>query len=271
MPRATGQRTYRAEGIVLRGYDLGEADRILTILTRDHGKVRAVAKGVRKTMSRKGGHLEPFCRCSLLLAQGRDLDIVAQVETLDAFARLRADLDTLLPAYYLAELVDAFTEESTEQRALYEAFYAALVALEHGADAAAVSRWFEMFVLTVSGLAPAWSACAGCGKPIEPDIAYAFSHERGGLLCPACRARDRLARPVAPQTVKLLRLLAREPLARIVRVRLPYDALVEVEGLLGGAIHAAAERELRSPLVLERLRTAMPAPHGVREASDGLR
>lgn len=272
MPRATGQRTYRAEGIVLRGHDLGEADRILTIFTRDHGKVRAIAKGVRKTMSRKGGHLEPFCRCSLLLAQGRDLDIVSQVDTLDAFTNLRSSLDLLGPAFYLAELVDTFTEDNAEHRALYEAYYATLVALEHGADVAAVSRWFELFILTASGLAPAWSECAGCGTPVEPDKEYVFSLERGGLLCPECRARDVLARPVAPTTVKVLRLLAREPLARIVRVRLPYDALVEAGELLGRAIRAGAERELRSPLVLERMQTMAPQrPYGVREVNDGLR
>src|SRR3954451_7034501 len=130
--RGIGQRTYRTEGIVLRGRDLGEADRILTIITPDRGKVRAVAKGVRKMTSKKAGHLEPFCRCALLLARGRDLDVVAQVETLEAFARVRGSLDLLGPAYYLAELVDTFAEEESESRALYEAFAATLVALDVG-------------------------------------------------------------------------------------------------------------------------------------------
>jgi DNA repair protein RecO (recombination protein O) len=257
VPRATGQRTYRTEGIVLRGHDLGEADRILTILTREHGKVRAVAKGVRKLTSKKAGHLEPFCRCNLLFAQGRDLDVVAQVETIEAFSHLRSSLDLLLPAFYLAELVDTFTEENAEHRALYEAFTATLVALEHDAAGAPVSRWFELFILTANGLAPSWTACAGCGKPIEPDIAYVFSLDRGGLLCPDCRGRDALALPVLPETVKVLRLLAREPLTRIVRVRMPYDALSEAEEILGRAIRFAAERELRSPLVLQRLQVGM--------------
>lgn len=267
MPRATGQRTYRTEGIVLRGHDLGEADRILTILTREHGKVRAVAKGVRKMTSKKAGHLEPFCRCNLLLAQGRDLDVVSQVETVEAFIHLRSSLDLLGPAFYLAELVDTFTEDNAEHRALYEAFAATLVALEHGAEGAPVARWFELFVLTANGLAPSWTACAACGKPIEPETEYVFSLDRGGLLCPDCRGRDALARPVLPATVKVLRLLAREPLARIVRVRMPYDALDEAEEILGRAIRFAAERELRSPLVLQRLQVGMTG----REDRDGVR
>jgi DNA repair protein RecO (recombination protein O) len=267
VPRATGQRTYRTEGIVLRGHDLGEADRIVTILTRERGKVRAVAKGVRKMNSKKAGHLEPFCRCNLLLAQGRDLDIVAQVETIEAFIHLRASLDRLGPAFYLAELVDTFTEDNAEHRALYEAFTAALVALDHEADGAAVARWFELFILAANGLAPSWTACAGCGAPIEPDIEYVFSLDRGGLLCPNCRGRDVMARPVMPATVKVLRLLAREPLARIVRLRMPYDALQEAEEILGGAIRFAAERELRSPLVLQRLQAGVAG----REEQDGVR
>ena len=128
-----------------------------------------------------------------------------------------------------------------------------------------MSRWFELFILAANGLAPSWTACAGCGKPIEPDTAYAFSLDRGGLLCPDCRGRDALARPVLPATAKVLRMLAREPLTRIIRVRMPYDALMEAEEILGRAIRFAAERELRSPLVLQRLQVGMMG----REEHDG--
>lgn len=259
MPRGTGQRTYRTEGIVLRARDLSEADRIVTIITPNRGKVRAVAKGVRRMNSKKAGHLEPFCRCALLMAQGRELDIVAQAETLEAFAHLRASLDLLGPAFYLAELVDSFAEEGGESRGLYDAFVAALVGLEHGADADAVSRWFELFVLTLNGLAPSWSACAGCDAPIEPNTPYVFSGDRGGLLCPACRQLDPLAQPVEIATVKTLRLLAREPLSRIVQVRLPPDALGDVGAMLARLIRTAAEHDLRSPLVLERMQRGLPA------------
>lgn len=267
MPRGTGQRTYRTEGIVLRARDLGEADRIVTVITPDRGKVRAVAKGVRKMNSKKAGHLEAFCRCALLMAEGRELDIVAQAETLEAFAHLRASLDLLGPAFYLAELVDTFAEEGGESRGLYDAFVAALVGLEHGADTEAVVRWFELFLLTLNGLAPSWSLCAGCGAPIQPDLPYLFSLERGGLLCPACRHYDPLAQPVATATVKALRVLAREPLSRIVQVRLPPDALAEAGAMLARLIRAATEHDLRSPLVLERMNSGMPRQ---REDHDGV-
>jgi DNA repair protein RecO (recombination protein O) len=256
VPRATGQRTYRTEGIVLRGRDLGEADRILTFVTPDRGKVRAVAKGVRRMTSKKAGHLEPFCRCALLLAQGRDLSIVGQAEMLESFAHLRASLDLLGSAYYFAELVDAFAEEESESRALYDAFVAALVALDVGAEPAATTRWFELFILTLNGLAPSWSTCAGCGAPIDPESAYVYSIDRGGLLCPSCRQLDLLARPVEITTIKSLRLLAREPLSRIVQVRLPPDAVEEAGVLLGLWIRAATEHDLRSPTVIQRMNAA---------------
>lgn len=265
MPRGIGQRTHRTEGIVLRGRDLGEADRILTIITPDRGKVRAVAKGVRKMTSKKAGHLEPFCRCALLLARGRDLDVVAQVETVEAFAHLRDSLDLLGPAYYIAELVDVFAEEEGESRALYDAFTATLVALDVGAEPHAAMRWFELFILTLNGLAPSWSACAGCGAPIQPDGAYVYSVEQGGLLCPACRPRDMLAPPVDTTTIKTLRLLAREPLSRIVQVRLPPGALDQAGVMLGRWIRAATEHDLRSPLVLQRLDDGVRLERGKRD------
>jgi len=267
LPRGTGQRTYRTEGIVLRGRDLREADRILTIITPDRGKVRAVAKGVRKMTSKKSGHLEPFCRCAMMLAQGHDLDVIAQVEMIEPFARLRADLDLLGPAYYLAELVDTFSEEESGSRTLYDAFVAALVALDVGADASATCRWFELFILTLNGLAPSWAACAGCNTPIAPDFSYVYSVERGGLLCPACQQLDVLAPPIETATIKALRLLARESLARIVQVRLPPDALDEAGIVLGRWIRAATERDLRSPLVLQRMDDGYRVE---RERRDGL-
>lgn len=253
MPRGSGQRTYRTEGIVLRGRDFGEADRLVTLLAPEHGKLRAVAKGIRRMTSKKAGHLEPFARCTLMLSQGRDLDQIVQVDMLDAYLPLREDLDRYGQACYLTELTDRFSVEGTEHRALYDAFLTALVALAHEADAALVCRWFEMSVLTLNGLSPSWARCAGCGAAVEPGVTYAFDLERGGLLCPACAGT--LARPLLLDTdaVKVLRLLAREPLARLVNLRLPPAALDVAETVLGIAVRSGLDGELRSPGVLRRM------------------
>src|SRR5437588_93894 len=104
-------RVYRTEAIVLRGYDYGEADRILTLYTPNSGKLRAIAKGVRRTKSRMAGHLDLFTRSNMLVARGRQLDIVTQAETIESFRSMRDDLSRVSLAHYVAELVDSFTAE----------------------------------------------------------------------------------------------------------------------------------------------------------------
>jgi N-dimethylarginine dimethylaminohydrolase len=120
------QRLYRARGFVLKRMDLGEADRILTLYTREHGKLRAVAKGVRKTTSRSAGHLEPFILTDLSLAVGKELDVIAQAETKHAFREVREDLVLTTHAYYLAELTDLLTEDRMDNRAVFDALVQAL-------------------------------------------------------------------------------------------------------------------------------------------------
>lgn len=253
MPRGSGQHTYRTEGIVLRERDLGEADRLVTLITPEYGKVRAVAKGARRITSKKAGHLEPFCRCSLMLSRGRELDNIGQVETLDAFPGLRDDLDRLGPAWYLAELTDRFTEEGTEQRVLYDDYLTALTALAHAAEPDLVCRWFESTLLTLNGLAPSWSTCAGCGAPVQPDTAYAFNLGRGGLLCPDCAGEGLHDLVLDTDTVKVLRLLAREPLGRLVHLRVPRSALADAGAALSLALRTGLNNDLRTPGVLRQL------------------
>src|SRR5579859_6495552 len=116
MPRP---RVYSAEGFVLRRTDYGEADRILTLFTATYGKTRAIAKGVRKTTSRKAGHLEPFTRTQLLLASGRDLAIITKAEARERFERLAGDFWSASAAWYITELVDRFLEDEDPHPRLY--------------------------------------------------------------------------------------------------------------------------------------------------------
>ncbi len=106
------QRLYRTPAIILKRQDFGEADRILTLFTPERGKLRVIAKGARKITSRKGGHIELFTYSNLLIAKGRNFDIVTQAETIQSFRKLREDLSRITYAYYIAELVDLFTQEN---------------------------------------------------------------------------------------------------------------------------------------------------------------
>ncbi len=127
MPRP---RVYSTEGFTLRRTDFGEADRILTLFTPTYGKIRAIAKGVRKTKSRLAGHLEPFTRTQLLLATGRDLDIVTQAEGRERFERLPTDFWSATAAWYVAELVDRFLEDADPHPRLYALFVETLRRLD---------------------------------------------------------------------------------------------------------------------------------------------
>src|SRR6266566_1185318 len=113
------QRSYSTEGIILKHTDLGEADRILTLFTPHKGKVRVVAKGVRRPISKKTGHLELLCRSQLHVALGRNLDIVTQAQSIENFSHLRTDLWHMTCGFYLAELIERFIEEHTQHANLY--------------------------------------------------------------------------------------------------------------------------------------------------------
>lgn len=113
-------RTYKTEGIILKRSNFGEADRLLTIFTRNHGKIRCRAPGIRKTQSRKGAHLELFNFSSLFLAQGKSLDIVTEAETLNNFTGIRKNLSKVWMAYYFCELADSLCAERQENREVFE-------------------------------------------------------------------------------------------------------------------------------------------------------
>lgn len=135
---------YKVEGVVLRHQPIGEADRILTLLTREHGRLRVSARGVRKTTSRLGGRVQPFTHGRFLLARGRTLDVVAQAEVLHAFPGLQQDLLRGAYAAYVAELVDRFLPERDRHPEVYDAVLDALAVIEGagGDEAEIYALWF---------------------------------------------------------------------------------------------------------------------------------
>jgi DNA repair protein RecO (recombination protein O) len=196
---------YRDAGVVLRTHKLGEADRIITLLTRERGLVRAVAKGVRKTSSRFGGRLEPFMHVDLQLAEGRSLDIITQVETLNPFAR---DLGNNYPAYTagtaMLETAERLVSEDGEPEVQQvQLLVGALKALVGGrATPSLILDSYQLRALSVAGFAPSFDACARCG---EEGPHRSFHASSGGMLCPTCRVPGSAA--PAATTVALLAAL----------------------------------------------------------------
>jgi DNA repair protein RecO (recombination protein O) len=193
---------YRDEAIVLRTQKLGEADRIITLLTRGSGRVRAVAKGVRRTTSRFGSRLEPFTHVDLQLAEGRSLDVVTQAETLDPFAgRIGSSYERYTAGTVMLETAERLVVEDKEP-ALQQflLLVGALRAMcETGREPSQVLDSFLLRSLSVAGYAPSFDACARCG--LEGPH-RAFSPAAGGMLCATCRVPG-TASP-ALETVELL-------------------------------------------------------------------
>jgi len=247
----TTPKVYKTEAIVLRRTNLGEADRILTLFTPNEGKIRAIAKGVRRPTSKLGGHVELLTHCSLMLARGRDLDIVTQGQIIDSFSPLRGDLWRISCALYLAELVDAFAAENVENRPVFTLLLDALHWLgqaRHGL----VLRYFELHLLGHLGYQPQLQQCLNCRSALEPTANF-FSASGGGVLCPNCADTEPVTRPISLNALKVLRFLQNSDLAASQRLRLRPNLARELEQLLREYIRYLLERELKSTEFLHRL------------------
>jgi DNA repair protein RecO (recombination protein O) len=249
------ERVYRTEGVVLRRQNLGEADRLTTIYTLDYGKLRLVAKGVRKLQSRKAGHLEPFTRVALLIARGRELDIITQAETIEDFSIFQSDLDRLGHAAYVVELLDRFTvEEGEENRAQYRLLLDSLECLAlQKADPSAVILYFELRLLDLVGYRPELFQCLECGTEIRPQAQY-FSFHRGGVLCPKCGRRDKQIRSISLPALKVLRHYQRSNFKTASGPQVSLELFAEVDGIMEGYINYLLERQLNVPTFLRGLR-----------------
>ncbi|MGI9079819.1 MAG: DNA repair protein RecO [Acidimicrobiales bacterium] len=243
---------YRDEGVVLRTMRLGEADRIVTLLTRGRGKVRAVAKGVRKTKSRFGGRLEPLSHVALLLYEGRELDVVTQVETIEQFRAVREDLDRLAKANALLEVADQVAQERHANLGLYRMLIGALRALAVHNSPLLVPAFF-LKVLAGEGAHPVLDGCAGCDTAtteVQATGRMAFDLAEGGVLCPACAQRTS-APAVSFEAVDLMRRVLTGDLARALNHG-DGPATVEVDRLVTRSLENHLERRIRSVTVLNR-------------------
>ena len=250
---------------MLRHTDWGEADRLLWLYTLEMGKLRAVARGVRKLRSRKAGHLEPFTRVQLLFARGRDLPLITQADTLDAYLPLREGLVGVTYASYVVELLDRFTaefvpSEEGENRSLYRLLVDTLRRISQGERSwISVVRYYEVRLLDMVGFRPQLFQCTNCGAEIQAQDQY-FSAQLGGVLCPRCgplyEAQAGGVQPISMAALKYLRhfqrssfsdAAARPPLAEVNR---------ELELVIQHYITYLLERGLNTPPFLRRVRKA---------------
>jgi DNA repair protein RecO (recombination protein O) len=250
----TKERLYRTDALILRRADFGEADRLLTVYTPDRGKLRLLAKGVRKTTSRKAGHVELFMLTNMLIAQGRTWDIISQAEIVQAYRGLREDLDKTGHAYYIAELIDRFTEEHDPNQPLFELLALTLAHLEHIDDPFSVLRYFELHLLNLTGFQPQLHFCVACQEPLEPVDNNYFHFVDGGMLCPTHGQIRPNAEPIPLPVLKVLRFLQTESWEKVATLQLTPKTRQQVETLLHDYLTFLLERQLKSVDFLRKLK-----------------
>jgi DNA repair protein RecO (recombination protein O) len=249
MPRP---RVYKTQAIVLRQRKLGEADKIVTLYCSHMGRLDAVAKGVRRTKSRLAGHLEPLTLGTYLIAEGRNLDIVTQAETVEGYPALRGDLERLGRGIYCAELIDRLTPERSEGNPIFRLLQETLAILDTEESIDLAVRRFELKLLEQLGYRPSLETCAVCDCRLEP-IDNFWSAEAGGAVCPACADDTLRLLPLSLNALKVLRLLNRAGFADAARVRLSPGLYAEVEACLHIQVEYVLEREVRSARFLDSL------------------
>lgn len=242
---------YKEQGIVLGAFKLAEADKIVTILTQGSGKVRAVAKGIRRTMSRFGARLEPLTHANLMLYRGRNLDTVTQADIINPFRKIRDDVARFSAGETMLEATDKVVEDHERSVPIFLLLLRGLRALEAGpVDPAAVAEAFLLKLLGHAGFGPALGACAVCG---ETDVTR-FSFSQGGAVCEACQDRD--AGGANPESLSWLSLLAKTDLEAVGGLAPSAPVRKEARALLYGFAEYHVERRLRSLPLLARLSQA---------------
>ncbi|MFN8446456.1 MAG: DNA repair protein RecO [Caldilineaceae bacterium] len=251
-------RLYRTHALILRRRDQGDADRILTLYSPEHGKLEVIAKGVRKTTSRKAGHLELFTHVMLLMAQARTWDIVSEVTTVESFRHLRNDLDAIGRASYVCELLDAFAESDDENGPLWELVLMILRTLDQSAtpetptDPGLLMRWFELRLLGITGFQPQIFQCVECQEPLQPIVNY-LSIEEGGVFCPKCGQGREHLEALEPDVLKILRFLQSRPWNEVAPLQVRPMIQRRVENILQRFLLNILERRLRSVDFLRKL------------------
>ena len=236
---------YRDQGVVLRTIKLGEADRIVTLFTQVNGKVRAVAKGIRRPGSRFGARLEPTSHVALQCYRGRELDIVTQVETIDSHRELREHYGSLTHAVSMLEAVDQIAQDRERNLPLYRMLVGALRTLAER-PSPVVSAAFFWKLLSLEGFHPLLDGCARCGDESGPFPAFDLGE--GGVLCDTCSRTG--GRRVGAETLAVVEQIVGGQLNRVLDDPPTGAVLTEVERLAIGALEYRSERRLRSAALL---------------------
>lgn len=255
-------KTYRDTGIVLRTYRLGEADRIVVLLTEEHGKIRAIAKGVRKTRSKFGGRLEPLSCVLVQLHKGRELDIINQVETVDANTTIFGNLDSMTEAYAILEAVDQLVPDREPVPHIFKMLTGARRTLLTRPSPVVVPA-FLWKLLSAEGLRPQLDVCSVCSESIRINgqidevSGVRFDIAQGGVICRSCSSASGVV--LSSGALHLMNRILGGSLNEVLDEifepggqRLDDPVVNEVQAIAMSAFEHHMERRLRSMRIFER-------------------
>lgn len=251
---ARQERSFRTQALILKRRDFGEADRLLTVLTPQHGRINALAKGARRPISKQTGHVEAFTLVDLLVSRGRDLYIITQAEVIEPFIGLRDSLNKSAYANYIAELTTSFTyEEDTNTQRAFELLKDTLGRLNRGDDVRLAVRYFELHLLDDAGFRPDLTHCVFTHEEITPQDQF-FSYVEGGVVSPSAAKYAQGLVAISVNLLKLLRHMQRSEYDQVQSLKVDDGLLLEAERLLQGYITVILESRLKSVDFIRRLR-----------------
>ncbi len=229
---------YRTEAVIIKAFDFKEADQIVAMFTRDLGKVRGIARGVKKTKSSLRALVQPFCRSELQLTTSGDMYLVTQGRIVDFFGSVREDIEKTLQALYLLELLDKSIPDREINHALYDLTLKTLEYVDEHERSPLILRYFETKLLTMLGYAPVLDHCCGCQAP---GNFFYFSPAAGGALCEKCTGEWE-ARKTLPAAIAALKTLQQNNITILARLKLPAPVLEEMETILERYLEYYLER-----------------------------
>lgn len=241
---------YKTNGVILKSHNFGETDRLITIFSEKQGKITTIAKGVRRPGAKFSGNLELFCYSNLLIAEGRNLDIICSAESIDCFSNIREDLQKTALVFYILEVVDKFTVEKVRSPKLLKLILIVLNKLKSNkVNHNILKNYFVLNLLSQVGFKPDLSSC-----PIHKknNHKFCFSNQEGGLLCGECAKIDPTAFPVTISAIKVLRLMLENNIDIIDRIPKDFD-FGQINKIVQIFLRYLSEKEIYSERFINRI------------------
>jgi len=248
-------KLYSAEAIIIRARDYGEADKILTLYTKEYGKIQAIAKGVRKPVSRLRGGVQTFAHSKLLLYRGKTLDTISQAENIEAFGSLQDDLVKLVYASYLVELLEiAVPDREPNEKLFFTTLFS--LGLILGDDPEIVCRMYEVRLLYLLGYHPYLKECMICQRSLGAGVFF-LSPERGGIICQSCSGNMRKEGAVSSGTILTMQKLLTVDIRQLFRLKISKGMRMELEAALGNYLEYYLDKTVKAKRVLKSLLICM--------------